>query len=351
MGRPEDIFNKIKQLGEMAIDEFILTRQAEELFLDFKRSANDGKGPKVLHSTDLNNLARAISGFGNSEGGVVVWGVDASLDVDYADVAKAKRPIKNVARFVSWLQGAVSGRTIPAHTGVEHWSVDTDSGSGFVATYIPKSELAPHQSIGDSRYYMRAGSSFLPVPHAVLAGMFGRRPQPTIYQTYVSAPATIRPLTEGGDAIDVNLGFQIYNKGPVIVRDLYSNLMLLLPKENCGGQFEPNSTNWDSQLNFGVWLSQVSKEGFKVGPESFASPFSLKISFAPPFTEGKLWLRWIFGCENSPMHVVEIEQSYTEVESLYRALLAGPKTHDERQKFVNDLFKLSQQQEQFKDSK
>jgi hypothetical protein len=53
MGRVEDIFEKIKREGESAIDEFILVRQAEELYLDFKRSADDGKGPRVLHQFTL----------------------------------------------------------------------------------------------------------------------------------------------------------------------------------------------------------------------------------------------------------------------------------------------------------
>ena len=71
MGRAEEIFQKLKREGEAAIDEFILSRQSEELFLDFKRSHDGGKG-KRLHDRDLNNLAKAISGFGNSEGGVII---------------------------------------------------------------------------------------------------------------------------------------------------------------------------------------------------------------------------------------------------------------------------------------
>ena len=38
MGRAEDIFHKLSALEEDAIDEFILTRQTEELYLDFKRA-------------------------------------------------------------------------------------------------------------------------------------------------------------------------------------------------------------------------------------------------------------------------------------------------------------------------
>jgi hypothetical protein len=75
MGRAEDLFKRLCDLGETAIDELFYDRQSEELFLDFKRSANGGKGQR-LHQDDRKNLAKAISGFGNSEGGVIVWGVD-----------------------------------------------------------------------------------------------------------------------------------------------------------------------------------------------------------------------------------------------------------------------------------
>jgi len=68
MGRAEDIFDRIVEQGEAAIDEFIQTRASEELFLDFKRSADHGHGT-ALHQNDRANFERAVSGFGNSEGG------------------------------------------------------------------------------------------------------------------------------------------------------------------------------------------------------------------------------------------------------------------------------------------
>lgn len=67
MGRAEDIFEKLIKDGEAAINEFISSRKSEELFLDFKRSADNGAGTK-LNDIDRGHLAKAISGFGNSEG-------------------------------------------------------------------------------------------------------------------------------------------------------------------------------------------------------------------------------------------------------------------------------------------
>ncbi len=143
MGRAEDLFDRLRRRGETAIEELVAERETEELFLDFKRSSDDGRGTR-LSNTDRNNLAKAISGFGNSEGGVVVWGVDCSRDIDGADVAKAKLPITNVKRYRSWLEGVVSGCTIPPHTGVEHDIIPTADGDGYVLTCVPHSNSAPH---------------------------------------------------------------------------------------------------------------------------------------------------------------------------------------------------------------
>ena len=77
MGRAEDLFKKIVEQGIEAIDELIENQKSEEFFLDFKRSSNAGSDTK-LSDDDRENLARVISGFGNSEGGIVVWGIDCS---------------------------------------------------------------------------------------------------------------------------------------------------------------------------------------------------------------------------------------------------------------------------------
>lgn len=99
MGRAEDIFEKIKKEGISAIDVFILTRKSEELFLDFKKSADDGIG-KLLHNDDRKNLAKAISGFGNSEGGIIVWGIHCDKEIhDDADIARAKKPSRTLRNF------------------------------------------------------------------------------------------------------------------------------------------------------------------------------------------------------------------------------------------------------------
>lgn len=181
MSRAEDIFQKLIYFGEDAIDEFIINLQSEELFLDFKQAVSDGKNFKTLHRDDRKNLAKAISGFGNSQGGVVVWGVECSRDKEIGDVAKAKVKVKNVHRFLSWIENAISGCTIPSHNKVRNHIISCDeNGDGFLATYIPKSDITPLMTTTNSTIYIRSGSNNVPAPYALIAGMFGKQPQPDI---------------------------------------------------------------------------------------------------------------------------------------------------------------------------
>jgi hypothetical protein len=204
MGRAEELFSRLLADGEIAVDQFISDFQSENLWLDFKRSADNGERTS-LNIRDRENLARAISGFGNSDGGVIVWGVDCRRDAATgADVPQRKVPVVNPQRFVSWLENAVSSCTEPAHASVEHAPILLPGGAGLVATLIPASMHAPHQCIqptSDARYYMRVGASFGVVPHAVLSGLFGRRPQPRLALKWL-AP-TLAVNTDGYCTADI----------------------------------------------------------------------------------------------------------------------------------------------------
>jgi len=136
MGRAEDLWERLKSERIPAIEDLVVEQTVEELFLDFKQSSDSGSGTK-LSADDRNNFAKAISGFGNSEGGIVVWGVAAGPDAYGVDAANALKPVENAKRYEGRLQSAVSGCTIPPHTGVQNYSIAMPgSQHGFVVSYI-----------------------------------------------------------------------------------------------------------------------------------------------------------------------------------------------------------------------
>jgi hypothetical protein len=279
MSRAQDIFERIINQGVIAIENFIADRQAEELFLDFKRSSNDG-GDIKLSNNDRKNLAKAISGFGNSEGGVIVWGVDCSPDQDGADVAKAIIPIENPKRFASLLQGAISGCTIPPHSGVQNEVIEMSNGKGFVVTLIPKSNAAPHQSVISKQYHIRAGSDFLPTPHDVLAGMFGRRPQPHVFHRFLLAVPELE-----GHHLKISFGLAIHNEGPGIASDIFSICrMESLPGPECQMAVDtPDRNNWTGSWEFDRQLNLISAAGYRLPPGANTQPMIVTLLLKPPF--------------------------------------------------------------------
>jgi hypothetical protein len=318
LGRPEEIFEKIVKDRELAIDEFVLVRQSEELFLDFKRSSDNGSG-KLLSQNDRENLAKAISGFGNSEGGIIVWGIDCSKDADGADVAHTKVPLENPKRFRSWLEGVVSGCTVPPHSGVRHHDILLgESGKGFVVTLIPKSNAAPHQTVGKLQYFMRAGSSFAPVLHGVLAGMFGRRPQPEVYIHYtVGSPKF--DVTD--NSLTIQQGYVLVNRGPGIARDLFASVWALsLPGSNCGFSFDmPDRLNWTGMMSFGRHISVVGKSEIRLPPRSQLEPIVMELKLAPPF-DTQLSISGICGCDQAPPYSFGMNAEARVIEALHSGI-------------------------------
>ncbi len=75
MGRAEELFKRIQDNGAAEVHRMISAELVEELYLDYKRSSTTLPAAK-LSDEDRKNLAKAIAGFANSEGGVIVWGVD-----------------------------------------------------------------------------------------------------------------------------------------------------------------------------------------------------------------------------------------------------------------------------------
>lgn len=278
MSRAKDLFDRLVAGGEAEVKSFIAQPVTEELFLDYKRSADDGSG-NALDPKDRENLAKAISGFGNSEGGVIIWGVDCKNDPIQGDIPTGPRHIQNPARFKSWLEQATTGLTVPPHTGVVHHAIAT----GYVITHIPSGQHAPYQAQPSNSYYIRAGSNFARAPHAVLAGMFGRRPQPAIkHHHFVPREPIRRP-----HGIETQVSINLHNYGRGIAEDIFVNFeQTSVPGELCSVVWQPSTEQeiWSGRTVLDSKIQMITKPGVRLPPEATLMPFSLVITISNPIT-------------------------------------------------------------------
>jgi hypothetical protein len=311
MSRAEDIFEKLIYFGEDALDEFILNRQTEELFLDFKQAASTGKHGLALCSDDRRNLAKCISGFGNSEGGVIIWGVECSRDNNVGDVAKAKVKVINVHRFLSWVENAISGCTIPSHNKVRNHIISCDkNGDGYLATYIPKSDIAPLMTTMGNHIYIRSGSNNVPAPYSVIAGMFGRRPQPNVELLIENKKLELLEYNEEDvlhpQTIDeppqeyVKISFDILckNDSNVIADELY----LTCTTESSGGEYCRTRFSEYNQLyaihGIDEHLNLITKPEFRLPPRGIMKFTHIDVLLAK-FIEDDLLIEGVAGANGA----------------------------------------------------
>lgn len=329
MSRARELFDRIRTGGSEEIQQLIRDRKAECLFLDFKQAEKKGDA-KSMPDQVRNALSEAIAGFANSEGGVIVWGVDCRQGKDGADLPSldSQPGIVNVHRFVSWLNGAVSGATLPQHTGVESVALPRNGAEdGFVVTFVDKGTLVPYRQLQgketNARYPIRAGSSFVAATHDALAGMFGRRPQPKLVLKLLLAPSG-----DGlNDAATFEVGFMLQNKGPAIARDIFFNANTLSqPGPQCKIEYTtaPDGPFTKVNIALGMFMSTVSAVGERFPPESFTMPATLRFRFKPPFNK-PLKLEIVWGCEGAPVSKTVWSREAADLQRIFQELKAMDK--------------------------
>lgn len=193
-----------------AVRAFVADGREEDLHLDFKNVQDPRLGPD-----DRRNLAIALSGFANSDGGIVVWGVDARPNAQGVDCASALREIPNAQLCLARLNDLTGQLVSPLVDGVAHKVIRSAGDQGFCASLIPASDAGPHQAKGrEDRYYKRSGSAFYRLEHFDIADMFGRRRRPVL---------TVRLIRERDGA---SLLVAIRNDGRGIAKAPYLGLEL-----------------------------------------------------------------------------------------------------------------------------
>lgn len=170
--RAKAYFDHIKSLPKPA--EFLMglikseTPTFESEFLEFKGAHQID--PK---SGDLTELwAKCLSCFANSDGGVLIFGIDAPKGA-----AKSLSLTQDILALRDRLKELVPTVTEPPvqRVEIEMYPGSEGSKSGFVVCHIPPSPWRPHQirSQGQpGQFYIRATDNCIPCNHATLRSLF-----------------------------------------------------------------------------------------------------------------------------------------------------------------------------------
>lgn len=218
-----DLLDRYQAMSLGSLKRFVTAKTQEDLRLEFKEANDSSFGQR----DDRRNLAIALSGFANSDGGLLIWGIATTKDSLGIDCAKELRPISAVGGFLGRLVDLTASAVSPIVDGVQHRVIGRPRGkdTGFVVTLVPASASGPHMAkLGEDRYYKRSGSSFRKMEHFDLEDMFGRRQRPIL-----ELKARVRKDASG----QVDILFTLVNSGRGLAKAPYLSITVPPPFSWC----------------------------------------------------------------------------------------------------------------------
>jgi hypothetical protein len=164
---------------EADLQRLIDEQREEDLHLEFKEKHDRRDG--VVHQNDRKSFSETLSAFANSDGGVLIFGVETAKAPNRADYAYQLKPITDVGTFRVRLQDSVMNSTQPSVDGVRIELIPSAKNSGYIKCLIPDSSKPPHRAMfADREYWRRATTGRRRMEHYELEDMFGRRLRPLL---------------------------------------------------------------------------------------------------------------------------------------------------------------------------
>lgn len=162
------------------IQSLVDNKQEENIFIEFKTVNHPNYNDKNKNF-DKEHLSKCLSGFANSSGGILIWGIKADKDSNGIDCANELKPIQQLTKLLNMFNSLEGQAVTPTISGVEYKKIDTGNDTGYIVTYVPESESRPHMAnFADKHYYKRNGDSFYKGEHYDIVDMFARRKQPKL---------------------------------------------------------------------------------------------------------------------------------------------------------------------------
>jgi hypothetical protein len=322
------LFERITNEGEAAIRELCDEQQQETLMLEFKtKESPDRTG---LTRTDSKNLGEALSGFSNSAGGLLIWGVKTQVDAQNGiDVAQSLSPISSIENFKHKVSGLVTDYLMPQNDAIEILSVPSsvDQHSGYLLMLIEPSELRPHMSRapGHHRYYRRSGDKFFRMEHYEIQDMFNRISpvKLDIFHRFERINATEPHAL---------IYFGIWNNTRLTAKYPYLHIIHI-----SGGKLQEFGPKYDGRWFLPLVPSDIGHY-FRGGIDDVLNPdrkllvFGIEVPLRlgnkrmPYFDDSgsSLIIDVQFGCENSPMREQRIELTPVQLSDIIDPHLPMP---------------------------
>jgi hypothetical protein len=291
------------------IDRLISDEVQESIHLDYKSSA-------AIDASKFDELVRDVSSFANSDGGVLIYGVQekghlpVSKDVG-VDHAKYNR---------ERLEDIISSRISPRIDDVRIAQIPLTTSTSIYAIGIPKSFRGPHQA-SDKKYYKRFNFKREPMEDYEINDVRARR-------------QTIRPLIEIGISIRHHVLIYMYVSN--IGEETAENVTFELPDQVRAWAEKDHARLF---LNGVKYFPPKRKFSFRLGHtpallkegDNTLSRFEIGVSYEHPALDGRI-------TEVFRIDLLDFWGSYTGESEIYEL---GKEIKEAANKLTDEVGKLS----------
>lgn len=346
MDPAKELLKRIKSKGYQAVHDFVHKKVPENTWLDYKLTVNPKTGVENWDSIRI-YYSKAVSGFGNSDGGLLIWGVDCPKEIP-----KSIINVQDAVNLAARLNDEQSFTTNPSHALVQNlaFTEDDNSTAGVVVTYVPVAPNRPLQArrAKEADFFIRAGESFGSAPYNVLAGMFGRQPSPEIRARVELATSfgnlggaqlgtgTVKLRSSDSNIEFLGLWIKLFieNISSIAARESYVSAKITgLRKEFVLHEAPAYEGRWAyRKTSFGIknpGITVMARQDFLLAPneESDASEMTLLFPVDKDNQDrilGKdLHIKIVAGAKGAVPHLIDIEMTANEIEKIGYVMRGG----------------------------